>query len=291
MRARDYQHVEGSGVAILLGPDALELVVLADEQRLGHAGFIVTAGVKAPGAVEDRGAQVHGRLLHQRPAAPRQNAQGFGGAGSGPVDFLAGQRAPIVECAGVAVVARLAHASIQLDFLPIAQPGKRRGILGVERHLGARARLELQDEALALAGDSGRLDHAAAQDRDLAAGDVQLGRWAGRVREGRERAGGEESQQAAKARQGSGLAPQGEAAQGQERRDGRQKLGRLKCNETPGQDARGNAGDGPHQRIGETAGSDAHTCLVRPGYQFTQKLRGYRSCTSSRYVYPCKPSS
>ena len=100
---------------------------------------------------------------------------------------------------------------------------------------------------------------------DLAPRDVQLGRRAGRAHEGRERAGTEESQQAAGARQRAGPPPQREAAQGQERRDGRQELGRLKRHETPGQDARGNAGHGPDQGIGEISPSGRAYLLSASG--------------------------
>ena len=52
VRSGDHQRVEGAGVAVVLGPHALQLVVLADEDRLHHAGLVGVAGVEARDAGE-----------------------------------------------------------------------------------------------------------------------------------------------------------------------------------------------------------------------------------------------
>ncbi len=187
--------------------------------------------------------------MKRRAAAAGQDADRAGGAGCGPEDVLARQVAGVVERAGVAEVARFPHARVELDILAVAQRRERLVALGVESDLRAGARLQFQQEAFALAGNGGRLHHAAAQDDDFAAFGVELGRRAGGVDQGGERPGEEESQAAAGARQHARAATQGHHAEHQKGGDGEEKLGLLERYEAGNQDARGNGGQRPDQRI------------------------------------------
>src|ERR1019366_2346208 len=144
--AGDDDDVEGAGVAVLLGPHFLELKILTDQEGLHHAGLVIVAVVEPLGAAQDSGAEIHGEFLERRAAVAGEDSEGGGVAGSGPEDVLAGQEAGVIEGAGVAVVAGLADAGVQLDVLAVAEPGKRRAILGIERDLGASVGLEFEEE-------------------------------------------------------------------------------------------------------------------------------------------------
>ena len=249
VRPGDHQGVEGAGLAVILGPDALELKGLADHEGLHHPAAVSVAGVETLNAGQNQGAKVHHGLLKWRAAMAGQDADRRGGAGCRPEDVLARQVAGVVESAGVAVVARFPNARVELNVLAVAQRRERLVSLGVESNLRAGVRIEFQQESFARAGDGGRLHHAAAEDDDFAPFGIELGRRSGGVGEGRERAGEEESQAAAGARQQARAAVQGHHAEHQEGADGEKKLGWLERYETGNQDPRGNGGQRPDQWI------------------------------------------
>ena len=176
MRAGNHQRVKRAGVAVILGPHALKLVILADQDRLHHGGLIRVACVHARDAGERGGAQIHDELLKRRAAMAGQNADRAGGAGGGPIDVALRQVVRVIECARIAVIVRLADRGIEFDVLPVAQVGQRFAVASVERDLRARFRFEFEHEALARAGDRRRLDHASAENDDFARFGIDFGR-------------------------------------------------------------------------------------------------------------------
>ena len=116
--AGDDQRVEGAGVAVVLRPDALKLIILADEDGLHHGDLIRVAFIHARDAGERGAAQIHDELLKGRAAMARQDANGAGGAGGRPVDVALREVMRVVECAGVAVVVRLADLASSSMFWP-----------------------------------------------------------------------------------------------------------------------------------------------------------------------------
>ncbi len=83
---------------------------------------------------------------------------------------------------------------IEFDLLAVAQVRQGFLALGVEGDLRARVAVQFEEEALALAGDRRRLDHAALEDDDLAPGSLDFGRGSGSVQTGGERSAKEERQ-------------------------------------------------------------------------------------------------
>src|SRR5437870_1482239 len=82
-------------------------------------------------------AESHDCLLKPGTTLARKNAHIAGGPRRGPIDFLTRQIARIVERPGIAEIARLPHAGIQLDVLSVAEGRKRFAISRIEGHLGA----------------------------------------------------------------------------------------------------------------------------------------------------------
>ena len=69
----NHQRVEGAGIAVAFGPDALQLVLLAQQQGLHHARRGTRRRLVKPlDAMERAGAQVHGEFPIARAAAARQ---------------------------------------------------------------------------------------------------------------------------------------------------------------------------------------------------------------------------
>ena len=186
VRPRDDQGMEGAGLAVILGPDSLELEGLANHEGLHHPTAVSVAGVKSLDASQNPGAKVHHGLLKQRAAAAGQDADRRGGAGCSPENVLARQVAGVVESAGVAEVARFPNARVELDLLAVAQRRERLVALGIESDLRAGVGFQFQQKALALAGDGGRFHHAAAEDDDFAPFGIELGRRPGGVGQGGE---------------------------------------------------------------------------------------------------------
>ena len=256
MRAGDHQRVEGTGGAVLLGPHFLQLILLAHQHGLHHSGAVRLAAVEPADAVERGGPHIHHHLLEARAAPAGQHTHGARGARGGPENVLARQVVGVIESAGVAVVARLADARLQLDLLPVAQRRQGLPIPGVERDLCAGMRVEFQNEALALAGNRRRLDDAAAQDHDLTAFGVQLGWRPGRMQQRDQGPGREQSETAADTSQPPRQPPRpaghredGENAEDQEGADGPQQFRFGEWYEARNQDPRSDGSQGPEERV------------------------------------------
>ena len=208
--------MEGACVAIVLRPNALKLIILADEDRLHHGGLIRVAFIHVGDAGERRAAQVHDEFLKRRAAMSRHGAQGASGAGSRPIDVALREVMGVVECAGVAVVVGLADFGVELDVLSVMQLRKRFAGASEESHLGARPGLDFEHETLASAGNRGRFDHASAEYDDLARFGIDLGWRAGGVDHGVPDAGEEKPKTAAGAGQNARAAQDGNGGEGDE---------------------------------------------------------------------------
>ena len=127
-------------------------------------------------------------------AAAGEDADAGGVSGDGPVDIFAGEVGGVVEGAGVAEIARAADFAVELEVLAVAEVGQVLVGLGVEGDLGAGARVELEDEALTLAGNGGGLDDAPADDDGFARSGLDFGRRARNVEAGGEGSGEEEGE-------------------------------------------------------------------------------------------------
>jgi len=246
--AGDDECVKGAGRAVVVGPDSLQLIGLTDEDSLHDSTLVGVAVVEALDALQGGLAHVHDGFLESRAAPARQDPDRAGGAGCRPVDVVAGEVAGIVEGAGVAVIAGLAHAGIEFHVLSVVQRRQRLVAVGVQGHLSARAGVEFEQEALALARNGGGLDHAPAEDDDLAPLGVQFRRRGGGVGESGQDAGRDEAKQARGSGQDTGVAEQRQHAQQQKRGDGAEKFRRLKRYEAGNQDPCGNGSYRPHQR-------------------------------------------
>ena len=127
----DYDHVKGSGGAVLFGPDFLQLEGLADQDGLHHAGLVAVAGVEFFDAREGGLAQVHYGFLKRIAAVAGQDAHGSCRRRDGPIDVLPRQEASIIEGSGIAEIARRAHFPIEFEILSVVQRGQRFARLGV----------------------------------------------------------------------------------------------------------------------------------------------------------------
>jgi hypothetical protein len=121
--------------------------------------------------------------------------------------------------------------------------------LGVEGDLGAGARVELEDEALALAGDGGGLDDAAADDDGFARSGVDFGRRPGNVEAGGEGSGEEEGEVGAGEEKDAGGAEAREDCEEDECRERGEDFKGGKRDEPVNQDARGDGSQRPEQRV------------------------------------------
>ena len=65
------QRVECAGVAVVLGPNALQLVVLSDQDGLYHRRAVSIAGIERSDARERGGPKVHHKFLQRRSASAR----------------------------------------------------------------------------------------------------------------------------------------------------------------------------------------------------------------------------
>ena len=210
----------GAGVAELLRPDALDLVGLADHDGLHHAGLIGLALVELRQTIEGHHAKANdGRLKARSTPAGQDGDLGARTHGGGPIDVATRQIARVVERAGIAEIARPPHARFKLHALAIVERGRRLAFARIRGDLHARVRIQFHDEAFAVAGKRGRLDHAAAQDHGLAPFGIQLRAGAGTMRQIDERTRESEPQQAACPSQHASLPPQRDGAQDRECRD------------------------------------------------------------------------
>ena len=243
VRAGDDQGVKGAGGAVIVCPDALQLVRLAHQDGLHHAHVVIATAVKPRDAVKQRRAEVHGETGQRRAAAAGQNANRASGAGGGPEHVLASEEMHVIEGAGIAVIARRADARIHLDLLAIAQGGEGFACARVEGDLRPRARLQLQHEALAFARHRRGFHHAAAEDDHLAALHVELGWRAGRVEERGERARANQAER--RAHRSERVRPAAERQQTEEKKcsAGGEKFGLVKPDGVCGQNA---SRDGSH---------------------------------------------
>jgi mannose-6-phosphate isomerase-like protein (cupin superfamily) len=121
VRAGNHDCVIGAGVAELLRPNALHLVGFADHDSLHHAGLIRLALVEMREALEGHHAEAYDGGLEARSALAWQNSDlGAGAHGGGPIDVAARQIARVVERAGIAEIARTAHAGLELHALAVS---------------------------------------------------------------------------------------------------------------------------------------------------------------------------
>ncbi len=157
---------------------------------------------------------------------------------------------------GVAEIAGLAHLAVQFELLAVTQRGQRLSRLDVEGHLRARVAVELQDEALALAGDRRGFHDAAFDDHDLAPGGFDRGRRAWQMEARVESAGEEECEQAAGSGERLRAAPPGEKSEEKKGCDGRENFGLAERYKPEDQDARSDSSQGTQEGILQLLKSD-----------------------------------
>ena len=131
----------------------------------------------------------------------------------------------IIERAGVGVIVRFANLRIQLDILSVAQVGQRLTFACIERDLGARLPVKLQNEALAFALNRRRLDHASAKNHDFARLRIDLGRRPWIVRGSRPDAREDQPQTAADACEDARSAQARNDTQSKKRADDQRRFG------------------------------------------------------------------
>ena len=231
-----------AGGAVIVGPHFLHLELLPQQHGLHHGSLVGAAPVERVDARHGGGAQIHHGLLKRRAAAAGQHVNRVGGARCSPINIVARQVVPVVERAGVFVIAGRTHAGIEFDVAAVGKRRQRLVRLGIERDLDAGVRFEFEQKPLALAGKSRRLDYAAAQNHHFAAGDVQLRRRPGPMRQPRERTTRDEAQQAADAGQHARAPQNGGDAERQKGGDDQDQLVSAEGDESGSQNPGGNRG-------------------------------------------------